>query len=161
MNEQIPELLEVMRGEICSYQDLLECEQRKTALLAEGRVEELIECNKVGDDCVARIQEQEIKRLRICDKLCGELRIPREDFTLARLTELFDKPRELDESAELLRGAAQSVQAVGARNRSLIDRSLRYAEGMLAIFSNAAGPYQPNGTFSMEASVLPTFSQNA
>ena len=161
MNEQIPELLGIMREEIRFYHDLLECEQHKTELLACGHVEELMECNKIEEESVVRLQELEAKRLSLCEKLCGELDIPREEFTLARLAESLDCPRELDESAALLRNAVQNVNVVGARNRDLIEKPLRYVEGMLTIFSNAAGPYQPNGTFNAEASVHPTFSQNA
>ena len=165
MNEQIPELLGILRDEIHSYHDLLKCEQRKTALLAGGQVEELIECNKIEEESIIRLQDLEAKRLRLCEKLCDELGIPREEFTLARLAESLAKSlndtRELDESATLLRNIVQRVKVVGARNRDLIEKPLRYAEGMLSIFSNAAGPYQPNGTFNVEASVYPTFSQNA
>ena len=161
MNEQIPELLGIMREEIRFYHDLLECEKRKTELLACGHVEELMECNKIEEESVVRLQELESKRLSLCEKLCGELDIPREEFTLARLVESLDCPRELDESATLLRKAVQNVNVVGARNRDLIEKPLRYVEGMLTIFSNATGPYQPNGTFNAEASVHPTFSQNA
>ena len=161
MSEKIPELLGIMRDEIRCYHSLLECEQNKTALLAGGRVEELLECNKIEEESVVRLQELEVKRLRVCEKLCEELQIPRDDFTLARLADYFDTPSELDESALLLRSVIQSVQVVGARNRDLIEKPLRYVEGMLTIFSNAAGPYQPNGTFKAEAAVHPTFSQNA
>jgi hypothetical protein len=161
MNKHIPELLGIMRDEIRCYHDLLECEQRKTALLSGGLVEELVECNKIEEENIIRLHELESKRLRICETLCEELQIPREEFTLARLANHFDSPGELDESAVLLRNAVQSIQVVGARNRNLIEKPLRYAEGMLMIFSNAAGPYQPNGTFKVEASVHPTFSQNA
>jgi len=161
MSEKIPELLGIMRDEIRFYQSLLECEQRKTALLAGGYIEELMECNKIEEESVVHLQDLEEKRINICDKLCEEFQIPREEFTLARLADFMDNSRELDESAVLLRGAIQSVQVVGAHNRDIIEKPLRYVEGMLTIFSNAAGPYQPNGTFKAEASVLPTFSQNA
>jgi hypothetical protein len=161
MNEQIPELLGILRDEIRFYHNLLECEQRKTSLLAGGHVEELMECNKTEEESVVRLQELEAKRLRLCEKFCEELGIPREEFTLTRLAEALDSPHELNESATLLRNIVQSVQVIGARNRDLIEMPLRYAEGMLTIFSNAAGPYQPNGTFNAEASVQPTFSQNA
>ena len=161
MAKQIPELLGILRDEIRFYQDLLECEQRKTALLAGGCVEELMECNKIEEESVIRLQELEGKRLSISEELCEELQIPREEFTLARLADFFDSPREVDESVLLLRSVARQIQVVGAKNRNLIEKPLRYVEGMLMIFSNAAGPYQPNGTFMAEASVHPTFSQNA
>jgi flagellar biosynthesis/type III secretory pathway chaperone len=161
MKEQISELLGIMRDEISSYHELLECEQRKTELLIGGHVEELMECNRIEENSIIRLQESEAKRLRLCEELCRELGIPREEFTLTRLAESLDNTQELNESAELLRNLVQRVQVVGARNRELIEKPLRYTEGMLTIFSNAAGPYQPDGTFNTEASVRPTFSQNA
>lgn len=161
MHDQIPELLTILRDEIRFYHDLLECEHRKTTLLAEGRVDELMDCNKAEEDSVTHLQGLEAKRLRICEKLCEELNIPREEFTLIRLVETLEDSRELDESATLLRNVVRRVQIVGARNRDLIEKPLRYVEGMLSVFANAAGPYQPNGTFNAEASVYPTFSQNA
>jgi flagellar biosynthesis/type III secretory pathway chaperone len=161
MKEQISELLGIMRDEIRSYHGLLECEQRKTALLTGGDVEELMECNRIEENSVVRLQELEARRLHLCEKLCLEFGIPREEFTLTRLAESLDNTNELKESAALLRDVVQRVQIVGARNRELIEKPLRYVEGMLTIFSNAAGPYQPDGTFNTEASVHPTFSQNA
>ena len=161
MNEQIPELLGILRDEIRFYHDLLECEQRKTSLLSGSRVEELMECNKIEEDIAIQLRDMEAKRLRLCEKLCSELAIPREEFTLTRLAESLGRLPELEESAGLLRNVIESVQLIGARNRDLIEKPLRYTEGMLTIFSNGAGPYQPNGTFNAEASVSPTFSQNA
>jgi len=161
MNEQISELLGILRDEIRFYHDLLESERLKNTLLADGRVEELMECNKIEEDNVTYLKELEAKRLRLCQKLCKELGIPQEEFTLARLAEFREIPHELDESAALLRDLVQRVQAVGARNRDMIEKPLRYAEGLLTIFSNAAGPYQQDGTFNAEASVQPTFSKDA
>jgi len=162
MKEQIPELLGILRKEISFYHDLLECEQRKTALLARGLVEELMECNKAEEESVFHLQELKARRQRLCKKFCEELQIPQEEFTLARLAESIDSTTELEESAALLRNVVQCVQVVGARNQDLIEKPLRYAEGILTIFSAAAGgAYQPNGTFNAEASVYPTFSQDA
>ena len=161
MKEQISELLGIIRDEIRFYHELLECEQHKTTLLAGGRLEELMECNSKEQDCVIHLQGFEKKRLRLCEKLGEELGIPREEFTLSRLAESLDNPHELNESAALLRNIVQSLQVEGARNSGLIEKPLRYAEGILSIFSNAVGPYQPDGTFNAEASVHPTFSQNA
>ena len=161
MKEQISELLGIIRDEIRFYHELLECEQHKTTLLAGGRLEELMECNSTEQDCTINLQKLETKRLRLCEKLGEEFKIPQEEFTLPRLAESLDNPQELNESAALLRNIVKSVQAAGTRNSGLIEKPLRYAEGMLTIFSNAAGPYQPDGTFNAEASVHPTFSQNA
>jgi flagellar biosynthesis/type III secretory pathway chaperone len=161
MNEQISELLVIIRNEIGLYRDLLECEQLKTTLLTGGRIEKLMECNKSEEGIFIRLREFEAKRLRICEKLCADLGIPQADFTLARLADSLNDSHELDESASLLRDIVEQVQTAGERNRTLIEKPLRYAEGLLSIFSNAFGPYQPNGTFNAEASVLPTFSQDA
>ena len=161
MKEQISELLGIIRDEIRFYHDLLECEQLKTTLLTGGRLEELVECNRTEEDRVVRLRDLEAKRVRLCEKLCVELGIPQKEFTLTRLAESLDNPQELKESAELLRSVVQNVQVVGARNSGLVEKPLRYAEGLLSIFSNAAGPYQPDGTFNAEASVHPTFSQDA
>jgi flagellar biosynthesis/type III secretory pathway chaperone len=161
MNERIPILLGILRDEIRLYQELLECEERKTTLLAEGRVEELEECNKTEENTAIHIQDLEVKRKSLCQKLCVELGIPQEELTPARLAESLDNPRELNETAALLRDVVERVQLTAARNRDLIKKPLHYTEGMLTIFSNAAGPYQPDGTFNAEASILPTFSKDA
>ena len=161
MKEHVHELLEIIRDEIRFYNDLLECEQLKTTLLTGGRLEELVECNKTEEDCITRLQGLETKRLSLSEKLCGQLGIPREEFTMARIAESLDASHEFDESAALLRDIVERVQVVLERNYGLIEKPLRYAEGLLSIFSNAAGPYQPDGTFNAEASVLPMFSQDA
>jgi len=161
MKEQVHELLEIIRDEIRSYNGLLECEELKTTLLTGGRLEELVECNKTEEGCIVRLQGLEAKRLSLSEKLCVQLGIPREEFTLARIAESLDDSHEFDESAALLRDIVERVQVVLDRNYGLIEKPLRYAEGLLSIFSNAAGPYQPDGTFNAEASVLPTFSQDA
>jgi len=161
MKEQVHELLEILRDEIGYYNDLLECEQLKTTLLTGGRLEELMECNKTEEDCIIRLQGLEAKRVSLSEKLCERLGIPREEFTLKRIADSLDDSREFNESAALLRDIVERVQVVLDRNYGLIEKPLRYAEGLLSIFSNAAGPYQPDGTFNTEASVLPTFSQDA
>ena len=161
MSERTPELLGILREEIRYYQELLECEERKTTLLTEGRVEDLEECNKTEENNAIRIQNLEAKRKHLCQILCGELGIPQEELTPARLAESLDDPHEFNEVTALLRDVVQRVQVVGARNCDLIKKPLHYTEGLLTIFSNAAGPYQPDGTFNTEASILPTFSKDA
>jgi hypothetical protein len=168
MDEWVSRLLEIVRDEVEVYQNLLEHERRKTLLLARGQVEKLLECNKSEEDELLRLRELDAERSRLCGDLGHELRIPREELTLARLAGHLAEQGESERDSQELRSAGallgdvvRRLGDIGARNRRLIDRVQQRADGLLAIFAGAVGSYQPDGTFEAAAAVHPTFSQNA
>jgi len=61
----------------------------------------------------------------------------------------------------ILRNIVKQLKSVNQRNKRLIERALRYSDGLLSLFSNATGYYQPTGLFEPIPNIQPTFSQRA
>lgn len=163
MDDRIADLLGIVRDEISLYRDLVGHARHKTTLLVQGRTDAILESNKIEETLHGRLRALEPGMLRLCSDLSFAFRIPREEFTLTALAERLEPPLALEIRTQvtLLHNCIRQLKSVSARNRKLTEKSLHYAQGMLALISNASGSYQPSGTFEPIPSMQPTFSQRA
>ena len=163
MKEKISDLLGIVREEINLYRDLVEHARRKTALLVQGRVEAILESNKIEETFNAKLRALEEEMANICRDLSQAFRIPREEFTLMKLADSLEQSLALEfkSQATLFRNLVKQLKSVNQRNMRLIESSVRYSEGLLALFANARGAYQPTGLFEPIPRIKPTFSQSA
>lgn len=159
----ISDLLGILRQETCLYRDLLEHARQKTALLIQGHVEAIQDSNKVEEMINARIRLLETEMACICRDLGQAFRIPRGEFTLMKLADNLEQSLacEVKSEAAIFRTIVKQLKSVNQRNRRLIDKSVRYSEGLLALISNATSSYQPTGLFESIPKMQPTFSQRA
>jgi hypothetical protein len=163
MKEKISDLLGIVREEINLYRDLVEHARRKTALLVQGRVEAILESNKIEETFNAKLRALEEEMAIVCRDLSQAFRIPREGFTLMKLADSLEQSLALEIKSQttLFRNLVKQLKSVNQRNMRLIERSVRYSEGLLALFSNVRGAYQPTGLFEPIPRIQPTFSQRA
>jgi len=163
MEEQISDLLGIIKEEISLYRDLIEHARKKTALLAQGQVEAILECNKVEEtyNIKLRFLENEMKHLG--SSIRQNLGIKSEEFTLMDLAENLELSAALEIKSQttLLRNIVMQLNSVTQRNLLLIEKSLGYSQGLLGIISNAMSPYQQTGEFKSIPAIQPTFSQRA
>jgi len=163
MHDPVSDLLGIVREEINLYRDLVEHARRKTALLVQGRVDAILESNKIEESFNSKLRALEMEMARLCHELGRTFQIPREEFTLMKLAENIEQPLALEIRSQttLFRNIVRQLKSVNQRNRTLIEKSLHYSRGLLAIFSNASGSYRQNGLFEQIPSIQPTFSQRA
>ena len=163
MNDQISELLRIVRDEIRLYRDLIEHARQKTALLVQGRIDAILESNKTDEAFNDRLRALESEMACICGDLGQAYRIPREEFTLMKLAENLEQSfaLEIKSQTALFRNIVNQLKSINQRNMRLMERSVRYSGGILALISNARGSYRPTGLFEPIPSVQPTFSQRA
>ena len=163
MSDQISELLRIVQDEIRLYRDLIEHARRKTALLVQGRVEAILESNKTDEAFNESLRALELEMTRLCQDLGRAFGIPREEFTLVKLADSLEQSFALEIKSQiaLFRSIVNQLKSVNQRNMRLIERSIRYSGGILALISNARGSYQPTGLFEPIPNVQPTFSQSA
>jgi hypothetical protein len=163
MDDRISDLLEIIRDEIRVYRDLIEHARRKTALLVQGRVEAILESNKIDETFNIKLRSLEVEMARLCCDLSQAFRIPREEFTLMKLADSLEQSLALEIRTQttLFRNIVKQLKSVSQRNMRLIERSIHYSRGLLAIISNASGSYQQSGLFERIPPVRPTFSQRA
>ena len=163
MDERISDLLEVIREEIGLYRDLIEHARKKNALLAQGRVEAILESNKVEETFAIKLRILESEMKRLCSGIGRNLGIDCEELTLMELAEHLEQPIALEikaQSAHFMDIVAQ-LKSVARRNMMMVEKSLKYSQGLLGIISNATSPYQRTGLFRSIPSIQPTFSRRA
>jgi flagellar biosynthesis/type III secretory pathway chaperone len=68
---------------------------------------------------------------------------------------------EIRTQTTLFRNIVNQLKSVNQRNMRLIERSIYYSRGLLALISNASGSYKQSGLFESVPSVPPAFSQRA
>jgi flagellar biosynthesis/type III secretory pathway chaperone len=163
MEDRISDLLGIIRDEISLYRDLIEHARRKTALLVQGRVEAILESNKIEEAFNAKLRALEKEMARLCSDLSQSFRIPREEFTLIRLADSLEQSLALEIKTQttLFRNIVRQLKSVNQRNMRLIERSIHYSRGLLSLIANASGSYRPTGLFEAIPSIRPTFSQRA
>jgi flagellar biosynthesis/type III secretory pathway chaperone len=163
MDDPISDLLGIVREEIHLYRDLVEHARRKTALLVKGRAEAILESNKIEEAFNVKLRDLESEMVRICHDLSQALRIPREEFTLMRLADSLEQSLALEIRMQtaLFRNIVTQLKSVNQRNMRLIEKSIHYSRGLLALISNASGSYRRTGLFEPIPSIQPTFSQRA
>jgi len=163
MDDRISDLLKIVQEEINLYRDLIEQERRKTALLAQGRVEAILESNRIDEMHNARLRALETEMIGLCQDLCRSFQIPREEFTLMKLANCLDPSLALEFKAQttLFRNIVKQLKSVSQRNVRLMERSIHYSRGLLALISNALGSYRHTGLFDPIPSIQPTYSQRA
>ncbi len=163
MDEQVAELMNVVREEIALYRDLIEHARKKTALLVRGPLEAILESNKIDEtfNVKPRLLEQEVARL--CQQLCAALQIAREEFTLLKLAEGMEQSvaKELRSQSMIFRSLVEQLKGINQRNRILVESSLHYSRGMLNFFANATSSYQSNGLFKPYSAAHNTISSKA
>jgi len=137
MDDKVSDLLEIVRKEINLYRDLIEHVRRKTALLVQGRVQEILESNLVDETYNMRLRTLEGQMTRICHDLGQSFRIPREEVSLMRLADNLEQSlaQELRIQATLFRNIVKQLKSVNQRNMRLVERSLHYSRGLLALVS--------------------------
>ena len=163
MTDPISDLLGIVREEIVLYRDLVEHAKRKTALLAQGSVEAILESDKIEEAFNSRLQVLEKEMNRLCHDLSRSFRISREEFTLMKLADNLEPSlaREIKSQTAIFRNIVEQLKSIRQRNMRLIEKSLYYSRGLLALISNASGSYRQNGLFEQIPSIRPTFSQRA
>lgn len=163
MDDRISDLLGIIRDEINLYRDLIEHARRKTALLVQGRVEAILESNKIEETFNIKLRALETEMARLCYDLGQSFRIPREEFTLMKLADSLEQSLALEIRTQttLFRNIVMQLKSVSQRNMKLVERSIHYSRGLLSLISNASGAYQQTGLFEPIPSIQPTFSQKA
>jgi hypothetical protein len=163
MEKRISALLGIIREEITLYRDLVELVRRKTALLVQGRAEELLESNKIEETFNMKLRFLETEMARLCSELAQAFDIPRAEFTLLKLAEGTDPSvaAEIRSQTCLFRNLIDQLKAVNQRNARLVESSLRYSRGLLDLISNATSSYQGTGLFLPHPAIHSTISHRA
>ena len=163
MDDRVSDLLGIVREEIHLYRDLIEHARRKTALLVQGRADAIQESNRAEELFNLKLRELEAEMTHLCQELGQAFRIPREELSLMKLSENLENSLALELSAQttLFRNIVKQLKSVNQRNMRLIEKSLHYSRGLLALIANVSGSYRQTGLFEPASSVQPTFSQRA
>jgi hypothetical protein len=163
MDERISDILGVLEEEIGLYRDLVGHAAKKSALLAEGRIEAVLESNKIEETFVIKLQFLEIELKRLCSEIGRNLGIECEEITLTELANKLEQPesREISRQIARFRKIAKELKAVTQRNLMLAEKSIVYSRGLLRLIFNATSPYQRTGLFGSIPSMQPTFSRRA
>ena len=160
MDSKVSDLLRIVREEIALYRDLIEHARRKTSLLVQGKVEAILESNKIEETFNIKLHILETEMRRLCLELSQSLKIPSEEFTLLKLADGAEQPiaSEIKAQTNLFKNLIEQLKSVNRRNGKLIEGSVHYSRGLLDFLSNATSSYQGTGLFKPLPAVQATFS---
>jgi len=163
MDTRIPHLLRVIREETELYRELVEHARRKTVLLIEGRLEPIMESNKVDETFAIKLRILENEAERLGRELGQVFGIARADFSLAALARSVGEPgaSQMEAHSAPLRGLVRELEQVNRQNAKLLESSMRYSRVVADFLSNLSGSYRGTGLLSPLAAAPPTISRQA
>jgi hypothetical protein len=163
MEQPLSDLLGIVSEEIALYRELIEHARRKTALLVQGRLEPLLECNKVEETFNIQLRILENEMARLCRELCQAFKIPREEFTLLKLADGVEQSvaAEIKSQTSLFKNLIEQLKAVNQRNMKLVESSLKYSRGLLDFLAGATSSYQGSGLLKPIPAIQTTLSRRA
>jgi len=163
MDNRISDLVRIIREEISLYRDLIEHARQKTALLVQGRMDAILESNKIDETYNIKLRILEDEMARLCVDLCQAFHIPREEFTLLKLIDGFEQAtaEEIKSLTSLFKNLVEQLKSVNQRNMRLIERSIHYSRGLLDLISNTTSSYQATGLFKPIPAIQSIYSHRA
>ncbi len=163
MDRLLSDVLRILREEIGLYRELIEHARQKTALLVQGRTDDILESNKSEETYSLKLRILEDEMSRLCRELCEMARIPYEEFTLLRLSDGVNQSvaAEIKAQMTLFKNLLEELKSVSRRNSKLIESSVRYSRGLLDLLYGSTGSYQPDGLFRPVTGVHTTLSRRA
>jgi len=163
MGNPLADLLGIIREEIIIYRELIEHMREKTALLVQGRLEAILDSNRVEEAFSAQLRRLEIRMARLSIELSGIYKIPREEFTLLKLADSVDQSlaAEIKSQTVLFGDLLEQLKLVSQRNMLLVEQWIRYSRSLLNFLANATSSYKETGLFKPMPAVQPMFSHRA
>lgn len=163
MDELVTAVLRIVKEEIDLYRELTTHARAKTALLVRGRLDAILESNRVDESFNLKLRTLEDEMSRLTIQICRMLQIPREKFTLLGLAERSDPStaEEIRSLATLFRNLISQLKKVNQRNMRLIESSLHISRGLIDFVSNATSSYQESGLLKPYSGSQSTMSSRA
>ncbi len=129
----------------------------------QGRLEPLVESNKVDETFNIKLRILESEMERLCDDVCRTFHIPREDFTLLKLADGLERSvaAEIKSLSGLFKNLVEQLKSVNQRNIRLVESSIRYSRGLLDFFAGATTSYQGTGLLRPISAGQSTISRRA
>lgn len=125
---QLDAMLEILRQEAQSYQELLQLSRDKNKAIISNDVDTITEIGKSESQLLMRLERTENNRVREIDALARELSLPEEEITLTYLRQ-HATPREKIQITALQKALGKIVEELAGLNESnkmLIDTQLSY-----------------------------------
>ncbi len=136
MDGLFADLVAILRQEIAHYRHLLALVRRERGRIIKGELAGLSDVVRRKEAVTRELAQLEVSRVSVLDRLASELGEPVSGLTLARVAR--QAPGEAGESLTALidefRGVIGRLVAANDVNRKLLDRSLEFVQGSLALF---------------------------
>jgi flagellar biosynthesis/type III secretory pathway chaperone len=153
--------MRIIREAIDAYRDLVNLAQQKTDFIVRRCAEAILESNQAEEAFNVKIRNLEREMTRLGRDLYESIGMKREEFTLTKLADNLEQPLALEMKTQttLFRNTVKQLKSIAQRNKSLIEKSIHYSQGLLNLISNATSSYQKTGLFKPVPAIPPTFSQ--
>lgn len=166
MQSLFAELSTTLRQEIDQYRRLIAVVRKERGRIVRGEFAGLAELVHKKETITRDLAQLGASRLSILERLARECGEEGSRMTLARVVSM--APGEIGEALQVLlvefRGAVGLLMAANDVNRTLLDRSLDFVHGSLALFRTVAtsGPtYNSGGRCEGDARPLAAVNQTA
>ena len=166
MHALLADLEALLRLEMEQYRRLLSLVRLERGHIVKGELAGLGEVVRKKEAVARKLHEMEVSRAALLDRLAEELHEPPTALSLARVAQLAP-----GEAGETLSGLLSEFRILVSRlvaandvNRDLLERSLEFVQGSLALFRTVIAPnptYGANGRLETAGTALAALNQTA
>ena len=125
----INDLIDILRGQLQNYDELLVLSAEKRNVIIENNTQMLQKITQAENSIIGRNQRMENKRLEIIGNIANVLNYDANELTMSSLAELIKEQEEYGELVEVrdsLKETLESLKAENDRNAKLLESSIDF-----------------------------------
>lgn len=142
----INELLNILKDQTKSYDELLVLSREKRRVIIENDVDMLSKITQAENSIIGQTQKAENRRIEVMGDIATVLGQNKDELTLTKLAELIKDQDEHDElvaSGKALKATLDELKSENDRNSVLIQSSLDYIDFTVNLVRQAATASDP------------------
>jgi len=137
--KKVDELIEILNKELAIYDDILKLSAKKTDVIVNGDVSELVNITRMEQSMVPQIGKLESERMQLVEQIAVLLNIKAEELTLTVLEKQLpgEQKVKLADCRKKLSDTINELKEANALNSKLIKNSLDYIDFSINVLTSA------------------------
>jgi uncharacterized HAD superfamily protein len=163
MEKDLLQLIRIIREELDLYKNLVEKLRKKTDIIVEGNMSEIIKSTGEEEAVVLKIRMLENELITLCGSIATQLGIPFEGFTLSGLADKVAHgfAHQLRVFSDAFSELISEIRKANRRNMILLNNYFHYANVMTSMIYDATTSYENSGILSPLKPAASSISQQA
>lgn len=155
MNNLFLNLSGLIKEETEQYRELFDILHRERDAMKNLSLEDILNCSKLKETVILKLKMMEESRIALLEKIAMQVKIPKEELTLLKISEIADSPFSdlFMKYYKKLSSLARDIKEMNLKNKTFAMHSLECVNGHLGLLNHLMDPnpvYLPTGKMCQE-----------